>query len=171
MTASSCVTCATTGRIYHLNSDDVSGLRKAGVSQSIVDYMLQTPQNYATYGYPYAYPYPYPYWGGPSWGPYWGGRILVRRLSPPPLALGRADFLSFNPYCIQPISMNYQLDHKVALVTGSTAGIGFAIAEALAAEGTKVIINGRSDDRVAQAIKKIQANHPKAKLEAFAGDF
>jgi len=67
--------------------------------------------------------------------------------------------------------MNYQLDHKVALVTGSTAGVGFAIAEALAAEGTKVIINGRSDDRVAQAIKKIQANHPKAKLEAFAGDF
>jgi len=52
---------------------DVAGLRKAGVSQSIVDYMLQTPQNYATYGYPYAYPYPYPYWGGPAWGPYWGG--------------------------------------------------------------------------------------------------
>ena len=67
--------------------------------------------------------------------------------------------------------MNYQLENKVALVTGSTAGIGLAIAEALAAEGAKVIINGRTDDRVAQAIKKIHAAHPNAKLEAFAGDF
>jgi len=66
--------------------------------------------------------------------------------------------------------MNYHLENKLALVTGSTAGIGFAIAEALAAEGAKVIINGRTDDRVAQAIKKIHAKHPKAKLEAFGGD-
>ena len=67
--------------------------------------------------------------------------------------------------------MNYQLENKKSLVTGSTAGIGFAIAEALAGEGAEVIINGRTDDRVAQAIKKIQAKHPKAKLHAFAGDF
>lgn len=66
--------------------------------------------------------------------------------------------------------MNYHLDHKLCLVTGSTAGIGFAIAEALAGEGARVIINGRTDDRVAEAIKKIHAKHPKAKLEAFAGD-
>ena len=66
--------------------------------------------------------------------------------------------------------MNYHLDHKLCLVTGSTAGIGFAIAEALALEGAKVIINGRTDDRVAEAINKIHAKHPKAKLEAFAGD-
>jgi len=66
--------------------------------------------------------------------------------------------------------MNYHLDHKLCLVTGSTAGIGFAIAEALAGEGAKVIINGRTDDRVAEAINKIHAKHPKAKLEAFAGD-
>jgi len=66
--------------------------------------------------------------------------------------------------------MNYHLDQKLALVTGSTAGIGFAIAEALAAEGAKVIINGRTDGRVAQAIKKILASRPQAKLEAFAGD-
>jgi len=60
--------------IYNLNSDDVAGLRKAGVSQSIVDYMLQTPQMYGPGPYPYSYgPYPYgPYWG-PAWGPYWGG--------------------------------------------------------------------------------------------------
>jgi len=66
--------------------------------------------------------------------------------------------------------MNYHLDHKLCLVTGSTAGIGFAIAEALTGEGAKVIVNGRSDDRVAEAIDKIRAKHPRAKLEAFAGD-
>ena len=56
--------------VYYLNSDDVSGLRKAGVSQSIVDYMLQTPQGYGLGPYPvigvgvgYG-----PYWGGPYWG-------------------------------------------------------------------------------------------------------
>ena len=66
--------------------------------------------------------------------------------------------------------MNYHLDHKLCLVTGSTAGIGFAIATALAGEGAKVIINGRTDDRVAEAIEKIQKKHPRAKLEAFGGD-
>jgi hypothetical protein len=55
--------------IYNLNSDDVAGLRKAGVSQSIVDYMLQTPQVSGPGVYPYGY-YGYgPYWGGPYWGP------------------------------------------------------------------------------------------------------
>ena len=39
--------------------------------------------------------------------------------------------------------MNLQLEDKLAFVTGSTAGIGFAIAKALAAEGARVIINGR----------------------------
>jgi hypothetical protein len=57
--------------VYYLNSDDVTSLRKAGVSQSIVDYMLQTPSYYDG-GYPgYG-----PYWGDPYWGywdPYWYG--------------------------------------------------------------------------------------------------
>jgi NAD(P)-dependent dehydrogenase (short-subunit alcohol dehydrogenase family) len=66
--------------------------------------------------------------------------------------------------------MNYQLDQKLCLVTGSTAGIGLAIATSLAGEGAEVIINGRSDDRVAEAMDKITATHPKAKLKAFAGD-
>jgi NAD(P)-dependent dehydrogenase (short-subunit alcohol dehydrogenase family) len=66
--------------------------------------------------------------------------------------------------------MNYHLDHKLCLVTGSTAGIGFAIAAALAGEGARVIVNGRADDRVAEAIVKIKKGHPHAKLEAFAGD-
>ncbi len=66
--------------------------------------------------------------------------------------------------------MDYQLKNKVCLVTGSTAGIGFAIASALAGEKAEVIINGRTDDRVAEAIDKIRKLHPHAKLEAFAGD-
>ena len=66
--------------------------------------------------------------------------------------------------------MKYQLEDKLCLVTGSTAGIGFAIAEALAGEGAKVIINGRTDDRVAEAIDKIRKKNAGAKLDAFAGD-
>src|ERR1700691_4521718 len=66
--------------------------------------------------------------------------------------------------------MNYQLNDKRCLVSGSTAGIGLAIATALAAEGAEVIINGRTDDRIAEAIKRIQKTNPKARLHAFAGD-
>jgi NAD(P)-dependent dehydrogenase (short-subunit alcohol dehydrogenase family) len=67
--------------------------------------------------------------------------------------------------------MDYQLKGKVCLVSGSTAGIGLAIATALAAEGAEVIVNGRTDDRVAEAIDKIKALHPSAKVHAYAGDF
>jgi NAD(P)-dependent dehydrogenase (short-subunit alcohol dehydrogenase family) len=67
--------------------------------------------------------------------------------------------------------MDYQLTGKLCLVSGSTAGIGLAIATALAGEGAKVIINGRTDDRVAEAIDQIRAKFPEAKLEAYAGDF
>jgi NAD(P)-dependent dehydrogenase (short-subunit alcohol dehydrogenase family) len=66
--------------------------------------------------------------------------------------------------------MNYQLENKLCLVTGSTAGIGLAIATALAAEGAEVIINGRTDDRVAEAMAQIHKKHSDAKLKAFAGD-
>jgi NAD(P)-dependent dehydrogenase (short-subunit alcohol dehydrogenase family) len=51
--------------------------------------------------------------------------------------------------------MDLQLQNKVSLVTGSTAGIGFAIAEALASEGASVIINGRSQQSVDEAIGKL----------------
>jgi NAD(P)-dependent dehydrogenase (short-subunit alcohol dehydrogenase family) len=66
--------------------------------------------------------------------------------------------------------MNLQLENKVALVTGSTAGIGFAIARGLAAEGARVIVNGRSEKRVQDAISAIREQHPGAKLEALADD-
>ena len=66
--------------------------------------------------------------------------------------------------------MNLQLENKLALVTGSTAGIGFAIAKALAAEGARIIINGRTEGRVSEAIASIRADIPSARLEALALD-
>ncbi len=67
-------------------------------------------------------------------------------------------------------TMNLQLTGQLALVTGSTAGIGFAIAKALAAEGARVIINGRSEARVSEAVGAIRAEIPDARTEAFAAD-
>ena len=66
--------------------------------------------------------------------------------------------------------MNLKLDNKLALVTGSTAGIGFAIAKSLAAEGARVILNGRTDARVKEAIASIREEVPAAKLEALVLD-
>ncbi|MBB5162141.1 SDR family NAD(P)-dependent oxidoreductase [Mycobacterium sp. AZCC_0083] len=48
--------------------------------------------------------------------------------------------------------MNIDLTGKTALVTGSTQGIGYAIAEGLAGSGARVAVNGRSADRVAEAV-------------------
>ena len=66
--------------------------------------------------------------------------------------------------------MDLQLSGKIALVTGSTGGIGFSIASALAGEGATAIVNGRSEKRVAEAIERIRLTHPRAKLEALVGD-
>jgi len=66
--------------------------------------------------------------------------------------------------------MNLQLQDKLALVTGSTAGIGFAIAKGLAAEGARVILNGRSEKRVTEALAAIRAAVPSATLEPLALD-
>src|SRR5580704_12297915 len=66
--------------------------------------------------------------------------------------------------------MNLELEGKRAFVTGSTAGIGYAIAEALAREGAEVIVNGRTEERVEQAIRSIRTAHPQAKVEGLAAD-
>lgn len=66
--------------------------------------------------------------------------------------------------------MDYHLKDKKALITGSTAGIGFAIAALLAEEGTTVVINGRKEARVAEAVKKIKATSPHAKLIPVVAD-
>jgi NAD(P)-dependent dehydrogenase (short-subunit alcohol dehydrogenase family) len=66
--------------------------------------------------------------------------------------------------------LNLQLEDKLALVTGSTAGIGFAIVKALAAEGAQVIINGRTDARVKKAMATIRGEISGAKLEPLSLD-
>lgn len=66
--------------------------------------------------------------------------------------------------------MDLQLHDKTALVSGSTKGIGFAIAALLAAEGARVIVNGRTDDAVGEAAAAILGHTPGARVEGFAGD-
>jgi NAD(P)-dependent dehydrogenase (short-subunit alcohol dehydrogenase family) len=66
--------------------------------------------------------------------------------------------------------MNLGLQGKVAVVSGSTAGIGLAIATALAAEGAKVVVNGRTQARVDAARKTIQQRVSGADLLGVAAD-
>lgn len=65
--------------------------------------------------------------------------------------------------------MDLLLKGRLALVTGSTAGIGFAIARALANEGAQVIVNGRTQAAVDETIAKLKT-HTKGKIFGFAGD-
>lgn len=65
--------------------------------------------------------------------------------------------------------MDLQLINKLSLVTGSTAGIGYAIAEALASEGARVIINGRSQQSVDKALSQL-APKVTGELIGFVGD-
>ena len=66
--------------------------------------------------------------------------------------------------------MNLQLEGKRALVTGSTAGIGYAIAEGLAREGTSVIVNGRTQTRVDRALASLVETAVRGKVEGIAAD-
>src|SRR5881394_1786462 len=66
--------------------------------------------------------------------------------------------------------MNLQLDGKKTLVTGSTAGIGFAIARTLAREGASVVITGRTQNRVNGAVKTIQQEIGDAKVSGMVAD-
>lgn len=66
--------------------------------------------------------------------------------------------------------MDLQLAGKRALVTGSTAGIGEAIAKLLAAEGAAVTVNGRTGARVAEAVRAIQQAAPRATVTGVAAD-
>ncbi|MFZ2329575.1 MAG: SDR family NAD(P)-dependent oxidoreductase [Rhodoferax sp.] len=66
--------------------------------------------------------------------------------------------------------MDMQLKGKRALVTGSTSGIGWAIARELAAEGTHVLINGRDVKRLQHALERIQAEIPGATIDGVQAD-
>ncbi len=66
--------------------------------------------------------------------------------------------------------MDLQLNGKTALVSGSTLGIGFAIAGTLAREGATVIVNGRTQARVDETIARITKDNPNAQLRGAVGD-
>ncbi|MCV2218654.1 SDR family NAD(P)-dependent oxidoreductase [Thauera sp. Sel9] len=66
--------------------------------------------------------------------------------------------------------MDLELSGKRALVTGSTAGIGYAIARRLAAEGAEVVLNGRDAARVEAACARLRAEVPQALVRGAAAD-
>jgi NAD(P)-dependent dehydrogenase (short-subunit alcohol dehydrogenase family) len=66
--------------------------------------------------------------------------------------------------------MDLGLKGKSAVVSGSTAGIGLAIATVLAAEGAKVVINGRTEARVTAALKQIHSQVKNADVRGVAAD-
>jgi NAD(P)-dependent dehydrogenase (short-subunit alcohol dehydrogenase family) len=66
--------------------------------------------------------------------------------------------------------MDFGLKGKKAIVSGSTAGIGLAIATALAMEGASVVVNGRTEARVNAALEKIRHHHKIADLQGVAAD-
>lgn len=67
--------------------------------------------------------------------------------------------------------MELNLENKIALITGSTAGIGFAIALNLAKEGAKVIITGRTSERVDAAVAQIKKESGNDSVEGITVDF
>jgi len=67
--------------------------------------------------------------------------------------------------------VDLRLTGKVSLVTGSTAGIGFVIAKALASEGARVCINGRTKERVDAAVAAIRTHVSAAQVDGIAADF
>src|SRR3954449_4006899 len=67
--------------------------------------------------------------------------------------------------------MDLQLHDKTAFISGSTAGIGYAIASLLLQEGATVIINGRTQDSVDKAITQLKETSSSAKVSGIAADF
>ena len=66
--------------------------------------------------------------------------------------------------------MDLQLGGRTALVSGSTKGIGFAVAALLAREGARVVINGRTDQAVSLSRQQILRENPGAVVDGFAAD-
>ncbi|MHC9044554.1 SDR family NAD(P)-dependent oxidoreductase [Microbacterium saperdae] len=67
--------------------------------------------------------------------------------------------------------MDLKLQGKTAFVSGSSQGIGYAIAAALASEGVQVILNGRDPERLAAAVGRLRAEHPASNPTGLVADF
>ncbi|UOQ57748.1 SDR family oxidoreductase [Leucobacter allii] len=67
--------------------------------------------------------------------------------------------------------MDLQLQEKKAFISGSTQGIGYAIAAGLAAEGASVVLNGRDATRLDAAVDRLRTEHPNAEISGVAADF
>ena len=67
--------------------------------------------------------------------------------------------------------MDLQLTGKTAFITGSTSGIGFAAARALAMEGVRVILNGRDAAGVSSAIERMKKIVHHGRIEGMVSDF
>jgi len=67
--------------------------------------------------------------------------------------------------------MDLRLSGQKAFISGSTQGIGYASAAALAAEGAEVTLNGRRPDRVDAAVSRLRGEQPGARVAGIAADF
>lgn len=67
--------------------------------------------------------------------------------------------------------MDLKLTGKKALISGSTAGIGYAIANRFLAEGANVFINGRTQESVSKAIAELKSCYPEGNVIGIAADF
>jgi len=67
--------------------------------------------------------------------------------------------------------MELQLVNKSVFISGSTSGIGFAMAQGFLQEGAKVILNGRSEDKLQEAIAQLKTLIPKADVSGIVADF
>ncbi|MBK6266952.1 SDR family oxidoreductase [Marivirga sp. S37H4] len=67
--------------------------------------------------------------------------------------------------------MDLKLDSKKAFISGSTQGIGFAIARQLLNEGANVILNGREEKKLSKAIEKLKQEFPQRAVSGIAADF
>ena len=67
--------------------------------------------------------------------------------------------------------MDLKLKQKTAFISGSTQGIGFAIASQLLEEGVSVIVNGRSAAKTASAVQRLLELNPAGNVTGMAADF
>src|SRR5450631_4017854 len=67
--------------------------------------------------------------------------------------------------------MDLKLKDKIAFISGSTAGIGFAIAKRLLDEGARVIINGRTKETVDKSVQELKTSVPGSGISGIPADF